>query len=148
MTTSDWVGCHPEYFRSIYCLFGFLYYKTQNNTEIGFAIVFLMHSLFCFYESWMFQHVWAYMLMLRNPHAYFLDKNGYLGRTLSNFYLNLSKYLNKDFRAFDSLLAENFFKIDDFLEAKKIYENLNFWRIFINPPRSTQKHFKTKKTAS
>ena len=43
---------------------------------------------------------------------------------LSNFYLNLSKYLNKDFRAFDSLLAENFFKIDDFLEAKKIYENL------------------------
>tara|TARA_B100001564_G_C20661319_1_gene681667 strand:+ start:729 stop:2429 length:1701 start_codon:yes stop_codon:yes gene_type:complete len=43
---------------------------------------------------------------------------------LSNFYLNLSKYLNNDFRAFDSLLAENFFKIDDFSEAKKIYENL------------------------
>ena len=26
---------------------------------------------------------------------------------LSNFYLNLSKYLNKDFHAFDTLLAEN-----------------------------------------
>ena len=33
--------------------------------------------------------------------------------TLSNFYLNLSKYLNNEFKAFDVLLAENFYKIED-----------------------------------
>ncbi len=43
---------------------------------------------------------------------------------LSNFYLNLSKYLNKDFHAFDTLLAENYFKIDDLNESKKIYKRL------------------------
>ena len=42
----------------------------------------------------------------------------------SNFYLNLSKYLNKDFNTFDTLIAENFYKIDDLLNAKKIYEQL------------------------
>ena len=41
---------------------------------------------------------------------------------LSNFYLNLSKYLNKDFHAFDTLLAENFYKNDDFESAKSIYK--------------------------
>ena len=41
--------------------------------------------------------------------------------TFSNFYLNLSKYLNKDFNSIDTLLAENFYKIDNFKEAKKIY---------------------------
>ncbi len=45
--------------------------------------------------------------------------------TLSNFYLNLSKYLNKNFHAFDTLLAENFYQIDDFKNAKKIYQNLS-----------------------
>ena len=44
--------------------------------------------------------------------------------TLSNFYLNLSKYLNKDFSTFDTLLAENFFKIEDFSNAKNIYKKL------------------------
>ena len=39
----------------------------------------------------------------------------------SNFYLNLAKYLNKDFYSFDALLAENFYKIDNFKKAKKIY---------------------------
>ncbi len=43
---------------------------------------------------------------------------------LSNFYLNLSKYLNKDFHAYDTLLAENFFKIDEFSNAKEIYKKL------------------------
>ena len=43
---------------------------------------------------------------------------------LSNFYLNLSKYLNKNFHAFDTLLAENLYKIDDFSNAKKIYQKL------------------------
>ena len=44
--------------------------------------------------------------------------------SISNFYLNLSKYLNKDFHAFDTLVAENFYNIDDFSNAKKIYRNL------------------------
>ena len=44
---------------------------------------------------------------------------------LSNFYLNLAKYLNKDFMSYDALLAENFYKIDNFDEAKKIYKNLS-----------------------
>ncbi len=43
---------------------------------------------------------------------------------LSNFYLNLSKYLNKDFHSFDTLLAENYYKVDDFISAKKIYKEL------------------------
>ncbi len=43
---------------------------------------------------------------------------------LSNFYINLSKYLNSDFHAFDTLLAENYYKIDDFKNAKKIYRKL------------------------
>ena len=42
----------------------------------------------------------------------------------SNFYLNLSKYLNKDFHSFDSLLAENFYKKDNFKQAKKIYNKI------------------------
>lgn len=44
--------------------------------------------------------------------------------SLSNFYLNLAKYLNKEFHSYDTLLAENFYKIDNFEEAKKIYENV------------------------
>ena len=44
---------------------------------------------------------------------------------LSNLYLNLAKYLNKDFHSFDTLLAENFYKIDNLDKAKKTYANLN-----------------------
>ncbi len=43
---------------------------------------------------------------------------------LSNFYLNLSKYLNKDFHAFDTLIAENFYQVNDLEKAKKKYEQL------------------------
>tara|TARA_Y100000591_G_scaffold102853_1_gene87456 strand:+ start:71 stop:1768 length:1698 start_codon:yes stop_codon:yes gene_type:complete len=43
---------------------------------------------------------------------------------ISNFYLNLSKYLNNDFYAFDTLLAENFYKIGDYSYSKKIYKGL------------------------
>ncbi len=43
----------------------------------------------------------------------------------SNFFLNLSKYLNEDFISYDALLAENFYKIGDFKKAKKIYYNLS-----------------------
>ena len=50
---------------------------------------------------------------------------------LSNFYLNLSKFLNDKFYAFDALIAENFFKIDDLERAKKIYTRLgNYGRAF------------------
>ncbi len=44
---------------------------------------------------------------------------------LSNFYLNLAKYLNEDFHSYDTLLAENFYKIDNFEAEKKIYNNLS-----------------------
>ena len=42
--------------------------------------------------------------------------------SLSNFYLNLAKYLNKNFYAFDTLVAENFYKINDLSTAKKIFQ--------------------------
>ncbi len=44
---------------------------------------------------------------------------------LSNFYLNLAKYLNEDFHSFDTLVAENFYKLDNFENAKKIYKGLS-----------------------
>ncbi len=44
--------------------------------------------------------------------------------TFSNFYLNLSKYLNEDFYSFDALLAENFYKTKNFTRAKKIYNEM------------------------
>ncbi len=44
---------------------------------------------------------------------------------LSDFYLNLAKYLNQDFHSYDSLLAENFYKVDNFEEAKKVYNDLS-----------------------
>ncbi|MDB3858060.1 tetratricopeptide repeat protein [Pelagibacteraceae bacterium] len=43
---------------------------------------------------------------------------------VSNFYLNLSKYLNKNFYSFDILLAENYYKIHNLEEAKKVYEKI------------------------
>ena len=43
---------------------------------------------------------------------------------LSNFYLNLAKYLNKEFHAFDTLMAENFYNINDFSNSKKTYQKL------------------------
>ena len=50
---------------------------------------------------------------------------------LSNFYLNLVKYLNSNFIAYDNLLAENFLKIDNYLNAKNIYKNMrNFGEVF------------------
>ncbi len=44
--------------------------------------------------------------------------------TFSNFYLNLSKYLNKNFHSFDTLLAENFYKTNNFRKAKEIYNKI------------------------
>ena len=39
--------------------------------------------------------------------------------SLSNFYLNLAKYLNVNFHSYDTLLAENFYNIENFKKAKK-----------------------------
>ena len=44
--------------------------------------------------------------------------------TLSNFYLNLAKYLNNNFNSFNTLLAENFYKINNLKKAKQIYKDL------------------------
>jgi len=43
----------------------------------------------------------------------------------SNFYLNIAKFLNENFHSYDTLLAENFYKIDNLKKAKKIYNNLS-----------------------
>ena len=45
--------------------------------------------------------------------------------SLSNFYLNLAKYLNEAFHSYDALLAENFYEIENFKLSKKIYNNLS-----------------------
>ncbi len=45
--------------------------------------------------------------------------------SLSNFYLNLSKYLNEDFHSYNTLLAENFYKINNLKKAEKIYKSLS-----------------------
>jgi tetratricopeptide (TPR) repeat protein len=45
--------------------------------------------------------------------------------SLSNFYLNLAKFLNEDFHSFETLLAENFYKTDNFESAKNIYKKLS-----------------------
>ena len=44
---------------------------------------------------------------------------------LSNFYLNLAKYLNEEFHSYDTLLAENFYKVNNYEKAKKIYYSLS-----------------------
>ena len=44
--------------------------------------------------------------------------------TFSNFYLNLAKYLNSNFHSYNTLLAENFYKIDNLQQAKKVYEKI------------------------
>ena len=45
--------------------------------------------------------------------------------SLSNFYINLSKYLNQNFLSYNSLLAENFMLAEDYQKAKKIFQILN-----------------------
>ena len=44
---------------------------------------------------------------------------------LSDFYLNLAKYLNEEFHSYDTLSAENYYKVGNYLEAKKVYDNLS-----------------------
>ena len=51
---------------------------------------------------------------------------------LSNFYLNLAKFLNKNFYAFDTLLAENFYKTNDLSNAKITYAKLGDNGRFLN----------------
>ncbi len=52
--------------------------------------------------------------------------------TFSNFYLNLAKYLNDNFKSFNTLLAENFYKVNDLEQAKKIYKDLGKQGISFN----------------
>tara|TARA_B100000686_G_scaffold80003_1_gene86309 strand:+ start:1846 stop:3531 length:1686 start_codon:yes stop_codon:yes gene_type:complete len=44
---------------------------------------------------------------------------------LSNFYINLSKYLNPHFSSYDSLIAENFFILKKYEKSKKVYKKLS-----------------------
>ncbi len=44
---------------------------------------------------------------------------------LSEFYLNLAKYLNEDFHSYETLSAENHYKVGDYVKAKKVYDNLS-----------------------
>ena len=44
---------------------------------------------------------------------------------LSDFYLNLAKYLNEEFHSYDTLSAENYYNVGNYLEAKKVYNNLS-----------------------
>ena len=44
--------------------------------------------------------------------------------SLSNFFLNLAKYLNKDFVSYDTLYAENFYMIENYEKSKKIYNEI------------------------
>ena len=58
----------------------------------------------------------------------YITANAFSSQTiypLSNFYLNLAKYLNKDFLSYETLLAENFYKIENFKIAKKINKKLS-----------------------
>ena len=43
---------------------------------------------------------------------------------LSNFYINLSKFLNSNFLSYQTLLAENFLILEKYSEAEKIYKKL------------------------
>ena len=44
--------------------------------------------------------------------------------SVSNFYLNLAKFLNPDFISYETLLAENFYAINNFKKAKSIYSKI------------------------
>ena len=52
-----------------------------------------------------------------------LSSQGYY--ELSNFYINLSKYLNPNFLSYDSLIAENFLIFKKYDKSKKIYKKLS-----------------------
>ena len=57
----------------------------------------------------------------------YIIANGLSSQTnyiVSNFYLNLAKYLNPDFLSFETLYAENFESIGQYPEAKKIYKKI------------------------
>ena len=52
-----------------------------------------------------------------------LSSQGYY--ELSNFYINLSKFLNPNFSSYDSLIAENFLILKKYEESKKVYKKLS-----------------------
>ena len=56
-----------------------------------------------------------FFYLIANLHS---SKKNY---ALSNFYLNLSLYLNPDFIFNNALLAENYFQLKDYQNSKKVY---------------------------
>ena len=44
--------------------------------------------------------------------------------SVSSFYLNLAKYLNPKFISFETLLAENFFRIENYKKSEQIYNKI------------------------
>ena len=44
--------------------------------------------------------------------------------SVSSFYLNLAKYLNPKFISFETLLAENFFRIENYKKSEQIYDKI------------------------
>ena len=58
--------------------------------------------------------------------------------SMSNFYINLAKYLNQNFFSYNTLLAENFIRIEDYQKAKKIYLLLKKFGDFYNWHSSKQ----------
>ena len=49
------------------------------------------------------------------------SQNNYI---TSNFYISLAKYLNSNFISYETRYAENFFNIQEYKEAKKIYKKI------------------------
>ena len=58
---------------------------------------------------------------------FYIVSNALAGQSafkLSNFYLNLAKYLNPDFISFDTMLAQNLNNIDQSKKSKKVYRKI------------------------
>ncbi len=58
---------------------------------------------------------------------FYITSNALSSETLysiSNFYLNIAKYLNPKFISFDTLYAENFYRTKNYSEAIKIYNQI------------------------
>ena len=45
--------------------------------------------------------------------------------TFSNYYLNLAKYLNQDFKSYNTLLAENFYNMGELERSLEIYKTID-----------------------
>ncbi len=49
----------------------------------------------------------------------------------SNFYLNLAKFLNEDFKSYETLYAENFYMTKNYKLSKNLYKKIsNFSEVY------------------